>query len=131
MAVDYNRTYVVYNIKVLRGDTFEELPIEVSDVVGGETNEDEEIETPRDLTGYTIKMDIKDADGVAIKQLSTGSGITITDAPNGHFKIDKFDVDDIPVGMYSYDIQLTSQDSVIKTYVRGKFHVVQDTTDTP
>lgn len=54
-------------------------------------------------------------------------GITITDGVNGKFKVDPTLVD-IPSDVYFYDIQVVFPTSVVKTYIRGSFTVIQDVT---
>lgn len=43
---------------------------------------------PRDLTGYTMRFQVRTAPGGAILlDLTTGDGITLTDAANGEFRL--------------------------------------------
>jgi hypothetical protein len=82
-----------------------------------------------DLTGATIKMMLKwtKDDSIAALTLITGSGITITDAATGTWKIDT-QVIDIGAGKYVYDVQATLADGTIGTYVAGSWEMVQDIT---
>jgi len=59
--------------------------------------------------------------------LEIGTGITVTDATAGEFKIDAFNVE-LSVGEYYYDIQFTNSSDVVKTYIAGTFNVLQDVT---
>ena len=61
------------------------------------------------------------------KEISVGHGITITDGPNGVFRIDPFIVT-MTHGNYSYDIEFDFA-GVIKTYISGKFIVNQTVTN--
>ena len=56
--------------------------------------------------------------------MSNGSGITVTDASNGTFEFDAFDLN-WNEGVYYYDIQVTKS-SVITTYVIGTINVIKD-----
>lgn len=40
-----------------------------------------------DLTGYTVEFDLARSDGSVVEKSSATSGVVITDAPNGQFKV--------------------------------------------
>ncbi len=86
-------------------------------------------EVPKNLTGATIKIGFRQgsANGQQVLVLSTGNGVTITNAAQGIFRIDPFIVL-LPAGNYPYDIQLTDVAGVVKTYVSGTLKVIQDIT---
>ena len=82
-----------------------------------------------DLTGSTIKTTFRKESkkGIAVKTISNTNGITITDATNGVFEFDQFDLD-WEEGDYYYDIQITSATNVITTYISGIIKVTLDIT---
>tara|TARA_R110000851_G_scaffold143538_1_gene282458 strand:- start:358 stop:711 length:354 start_codon:yes stop_codon:yes gene_type:complete len=86
--------------------------------------------TPINLTGATIlsQFRVKEVTGIIQKSLSIGSGITVTDATGGVFKIDSF-VLDWNTGTFFYDIQITFSDGSVRTYVKGTLNVNQDVTN--
>lgn len=109
----------IYNFtEVVKGDVFDEKTLTITKGI-----------TPINLTGATIKMDIRIKPGYDYaKRLSTeNSGITITNATGGVFKINKF-ICDIDAAVYRYDIQITFQNGDVKTYLAGTFTVLQDVT---
>jgi ribulose-5-phosphate 4-epimerase/fuculose-1-phosphate aldolase len=83
-----------------------------------------------DLTGAHIKMDLRltpETTTVA-KSFSDGSGITIDATPTkGKFTINA-QVIDIAAANYYYDIQITLQSGSIKTYIGGRWNILQDVT---
>tara|TARA_R110000796_G_scaffold24642_1_gene69965 strand:+ start:801 stop:1157 length:357 start_codon:yes stop_codon:yes gene_type:complete len=93
------------------------------------TKEISAVDTPIDLTGVLIKMQLKRgvSSTTAIKTFEVGAGITLTDAVNGVFELDAFLLT-INQGTYVYDIQLTFTDGTVDTYLRGSFKVIQDIT---
>jgi len=83
-----------------------------------------------DLTGCILRMQIrKEYGGVIIKSFTTvaSAGLTIQDAVNGLFKINK-QIIDIPAFNYIYDIELDKADGTVKTYISGVFNVTNDVT---
>ena len=82
-----------------------------------------------DLTGAAFKMMLKRCkqNTIAALTLSDGSGITITDAINGTWEIDE-QIINIEHGKYYYDVQMTSSDGTVSTYLSGEFNVIQDIT---
>jgi hypothetical protein len=103
-----------YDFAIYRGDTFNGAQFTVS------VNA-----SPPDLTGASILMAIRSKINFAVAStLSTGAGLTITDAAQGKFRIDP-QVFNMAPGAYSYDIQLTVG-GVVKTYVRGTVTVTGD-----
>tara|TARA_R110002126_G_scaffold149572_1_gene295577 strand:+ start:174 stop:527 length:354 start_codon:yes stop_codon:yes gene_type:complete len=86
--------------------------------------------TPINLTGAAILSQFrsKEVTGVIKQSFSIGSGITVTNATGGVFKIDSF-VLGWETGTYFYDIQITFADSSVRTYVKGTLNVIQDITN--
>lgn len=81
------------------------------------------------LTGASAKMDLR-KQGLQKKRYTTtaGDGLTIVaPATDGKLRFDK-KVVDIPADTYDYDIQITLSSGDIKTYIAGKFPIVQDIT---
>lgn len=85
--------------------------------------------TPLDLTSATARMDFRKGSktGQIGKQLTTGSGITISDAVNGVITIDRFTID-FSAGEYLYDLQVTLPGGVVETVLFGRFTAIQDVT---
>jgi hypothetical protein len=86
---------------------------------------------PLDLTAAHIKMDLRLTPlGVVAESFSDGAGITIAVNPaTGVFKFDA-QVVNIPAATYYYDIEITLSNGVIKTYVGGRWTILQDITYT-
>lgn len=86
--------------------------------------------TPIDLTGGTFRMMLKRSikSTTAVLTLSTGSGITITNAAAGQWQIDS-QVIDIKEGTYYYDVEFTYASGQVATYLSGRFKIIQDITN--
>ena len=81
---------------------------------------------PIDLTGAILLCQIRSQSLLDVAlSLSTGNGLTITDAVNGKFQIDSMIID-IPVKVYKYDIQITFPTGIVKTYISGSFNITED-----
>jgi hypothetical protein len=106
------------NFQHIRADTFEAVNFEIN------------VDTiPVDLSDTIIRMQLRKEYGgvIGLSLTSVGSaGITITDAPNGLFKINK-QIIDIPAFNYIYDIEFDF-DGVVKTYISGNFVIKNDVT---
>jgi hypothetical protein len=64
----------------------------------------------------------------AAKSFSDGSGITIDTVPTtGKFTFNA-QVINIAAANYYYDIQITLQNGSIKTYIGGRWNILQDVT---
>jgi hypothetical protein len=87
--------------------------------------------TALNLTGATIAADfkLKSKTGQLKKQMTVGSGVTITDAAGGIFKMDGFKVD-MPVGIYYFDVEITVAGNT-KTRIEGTWEITQDVTNSP
>lgn len=104
-----------------KGDTFEEVPfqVKINNIVVN-------------LTGATIKMQLRktyEDTEAALSLTSAGSaGITLSNAANGEFKINK-QIIDIPVYNYLYDIQITFSDGTVKSsWIYGSFNITNEVT---
>lgn len=82
--------------------------------------------TLEDLTNYAIQMQLKTSGGETLLDLAIGTGITLTDAVNGEFRIDPVETPNVS-GVSHYDIQFTNA-GVVSTYVKGKFTIESDIT---
>ena len=82
-----------------------------------------------DLTNYAIRCMFREntKQGILVKDISIGSGITLVDAVNGLFNIDAFAMT-FDAGGYFYDIEFTDGNGRIKTYLKGQLTVIQDIT---
>jgi len=105
----------------IKNDTFSSVEFEYNDSFG----------SPIDLTGVVIKVQFRNGSrkGHVVKSLDNTAGITMTDAVNGMFEIDKFTPIDFAVGTYYYDVETTFPNGDIKTYVGGTFNTIQDVTN--
>lgn len=83
--------------------------------------------TPIDLTGATVKIDIKKqcGDTTAIS-MTNGDGISVGGVNNNSITVNK--VINIDAGNYVWDMQVTFTTGVVKTYLWGNFIVSQDIT---
>lgn len=103
----------------ISGDTFNGVDFQVN--VNG---------SPCDLTGYTIKIEVKRTQvaGKVLTLTTVGEdgGISIIDPPAGRFTV-------LPVvvalrpATYFYDIEF-SKDGVVKTWVSGTWKIINDIT---
>ena len=104
----------------IKNDTFESVNFNIADGGG----------SPIDLTGVAIHIQFRfrQKTGKVVKDITLGSGITLTDAVNGIFTIDEFTPITFEVDTYYYDAEITFPSGKIKTYVFGIFNVLQDIT---
>jgi hypothetical protein len=87
--------------------------------------------TPINFTGYTATMEIRNAisNDVALTLTSTpAAGITLTSLGVITITMTATQTNAL-LGEYSYDLQITSPTSVIKTYTYGTISVLQDNTN--
>jgi hypothetical protein len=110
-----------YNIpSVIKGDNFNGVlfTISVNNV-------------PIDLTGAIITMDLRLTKlGVSAKRFTSvgNAGITIVaPATDGKFTLNN-QVIDITATKYFYDIQIVFADGTVKTYICGRWEIIQDVT---
>jgi hypothetical protein len=83
--------------------------------------------TAKNLTGASIAMKVRNCNNTVLLSLTDGSGLTITDATDGKFKIDS-QILDIESGTHNYDIEITDSAGIVKTWIAGKLIVIQDQT---
>ncbi len=121
---------VAHNLIHYKGDTWNTRTYRMySDV---------ELTIPVDLTGYSAIMQVR----------KKNTALTVilewtTDPASGEDPTISFDGDDnnrfniltrpetdmdLDAGIYSYDLQFTSPEGVVTTYMFGSFTIVQDTT---
>lgn len=102
----------------ISGDTFNGVDFQV--LVNG---------LPQDLTGFTIRMEVKPGKiaNASLTLTSTNNqGIEITNAAEGRFRIMEQKIDLNPQ-RYFYDIQFTQGDYV-KTWIMGQWVINSDIT---
>lgn len=81
-----------------------------------------------DLTGATVKMQLKDASGKPVSEFSTtNSKLEITDAVAGKFAFKKQIIAVSPM-RYKYDIQITFLNGDRKTWIKGEWTISKDVT---
>lgn len=97
-------------------------PLAVTDADGAALN----------LIGAQIHMQVEDRAGASVLSLSVGSGLTITDAAQGHFQIDvdAAQMVSVPSGTYAYDL-LIEIDGLRLVAARGVVLVQQGITEWP
>lgn len=101
------------NFTTKRGDTFKRVTFQIN------INE-----LPLDLTDGDVKMQLrKEAGGV----IALEPALTIFDAENGQFAIDE-QIINIPACNYKYDIQVTTEDGNVNTWISGLFTITDDIT---
>jgi hypothetical protein len=115
-----------YNIPTLvRGDHWRGLLLQLT------TGTNEETQTPRDLTGATIRMQLRARpEGETIyAEWSTNDGtVSITDAEAGEFSIIGRRMD-VPAIRYYYDLEFTFPGFEDRqTYITGRWDITQDIT---
>jgi hypothetical protein len=101
------------------GDTFDGLRLTLTKTENGVT-------TPIDLTGATVTFHLNalSKSGTEVLNLTGGDGITVESASAGVVRIDPFSVPLNP-GVYFYAVRVLFPLNVVKTYVEGKFPVVE------
>jgi len=107
------------NFENIKGDTFEAVNFAVL------LNN-----APYNLTGAIIKMQLrKEYGGIPVLSLTSVSnaGITILNASNGTFKINK-QIINVCAFNYLYDIEIEFSDGTVKTYISGNFLIKNDVT---
>jgi hypothetical protein len=109
-----------YNFpNTIRGDSFDGVLFTVT--VNG---------TPLDLSNAEIQMDLRLAPtSPIIKHFAVGTGFTIAaDPTTGVFSFDSWSPVNVDVANYYYDIQITLDNGEIKTYISGRWNILQDIT---
>ena len=90
------------------------------------TFEVEQSNIPVDLTGYTIKMQLRATPNNPLIAFDFKDSLEIHDPVNGLFQINDVDID-IPARLYYYDIEFT-KDGVVQSSETYKFIIIQDIT---
>jgi hypothetical protein len=112
-------TFQIHNLpNVLKGDNYNGT--QFTYIINGVAS---------NLAGASIRVKFRRGSktGQEVKDISIGSGITVTDEANGIFQIDGFKVNFI-ADTYFYDVQVTFSSGIDKTYTGGKMLVIQDVT---
>jgi hypothetical protein len=107
------------NFQHYKGDTFEEVAFQI--LVDN---------VALNLTNCVLTMQLREECGglIALNLTTVSSaGLTITNAAQGRFKINK-QIIDIDSGNYQYDIQLKLANNDVKTYIKGEFLIECDIT---
>lgn len=110
-----------HNFQVYRADSFEQQLTRYTD---------EARTQPKDLTGYTARMQIRDkTDNSLAHELTTeNGGITLGGVLGTvDLVIDKTDVADLP-SKNAYDLEFTDSSGKVRTLIAGSFSVVDDVT---
>jgi hypothetical protein len=110
-------------LKTIRSTTFPDLPFKITRLV-------DNLWVPVDLTDASIKMDIRVVPYGPISQRlsSPSNGITITDAIEGEFKINK-QIFTLAPNNYYFDIMIIFPDGTVKIFVEGRFEVIKNITE--
>lgn len=102
-----------YPIQLVQGDTFNfNFRLEIDGV-------------PWDLTSYTAKMQVRESTFASNKllDLSTGSGITLNSSGQVAVTAPSSTTNNLPVGRWIYDFELTSPDNTKTTILQDAFIV--------
>ena len=84
--------------------------------------------SPLSLVGASIKMQLRKCYGTTVAlELSNGSGITITNAAGGVFRING-QIINIEPAAYKYDIKITFADGTVEKWIKGEFKVIETIT---
>lgn len=112
----------IHNFEFYRGDTIDELIFTLKN-----KNTLTNVETPTDLTGAYLRLEIRQGQGALVKAYDSAAngGIEIHDPTQGKFKILQH-ILDMPAGAFDYDIQYTLSGDIVKTFIRGKWTVPND-----
>ena len=105
----------------IKNDTFASVNFNIKDGLGAAI----------DLTGASVQIQFRYRckTGTVLKDVSIGTGITVTTPTNGIITLDAFTPITWEVDTYYYDVQITFSDGRIKTYVQGTVKILQDTTN--
>ena len=107
-----------YNISLMRGDTF--IGFQFQCLIN---------DTPLNLTGASIKCEIRQNNktGKRIFLREIGSGITVINENDGLAQFDtlKWTAE---AGEFYYDIEVTDNNNVVRTFVTGIITANQDVT---
>jgi hypothetical protein len=101
------------NFTTKRGDTFKQTDFQI--VIN---------ESPLDLTDGDVKIQLRKQPGGLVYLEPT---ITIFDPENGEFCIDE-QIINIEACDYKYDIQVTTENGEVNTWVSGLFTITNDIT---
>lgn len=117
------------DIEVYQGDTFKFATVfKQPPAVEGQEG------PPVDITGWVGKCEVRSLDNATIKITATVSIVdednkTTADGSAGRILIDFEDTSLVDGGEYKYDVQMTDADENIRTFLGGKFIVVEDITE--
>lgn len=85
--------------------------------------------TPLNLTGASIEIAFRStAESPALKKISIGSGITLSNPTLGKFIIEQISPCDFPVGNILFDIKVTNSAGIIVTYISCVLPILQNIT---
>jgi len=106
--------------QIIKGDTFDGLSFTLS------------VNTVLvDFTDAIITMDLRlDKTGVSVKRFTSVGDADITiESPktSGKFKFNS-QIINVDAGIYYYDIQILFPNTVVKTYIEGRWTILQDVT---
>lgn len=105
-------------VEIFRGDTW----VRVWTITVGET--------PLDLTGATARLQVrtKAADEKVWLDVSEQDGLTIVEPPISGVIMLEVQTEDLPVGKYYFDLEITLASGRKKTYEQNMLIVKQDVT---
>lgn len=110
------------------------IPIESNEFPNPEIKEGDTIfaiefdfdDTPIDITGSTIKMQLYNEQGERTMDISTGNGITILSAKK--FNIDEVERNSLKAGIHRGDIEITFPNNDRVTYCDVVYKIVKEYT---
>lgn len=116
------------DIEVYQGDTFKFATVFKQPPVG------EADPLPVDITGWVGKCEVRSLDNLTVEITATVSIVDANNEPTvdgsaGRILIDFEDTSLVDGGEYKYDVQMTDADGNVRTFIGGKFIVVEDITE--
>jgi hypothetical protein len=106
-----------YDIRLKRGDTWPQTKF-IFQFAGG---------APRSLVGASALLQVRQSeDGAVLRQLSIGSGFTVTGTSSNELTVAAATPGGLDAGTFVYDLQMTWQDLTIDTPFGGQVIVTPD-----
>jgi hypothetical protein len=107
----------------VKDDTFASVQFEYNE--GG---------SPLDITGNSVKIQFRqNSERGALLYEATSAvsgGITLTNPSIGIFKLDEFTPTEWEKGYVYFDVEMTFVDGSVRTWIKGRVNILQETTKT-
>lgn len=109
-----------FDIEVYQGDTFKFETVFRQPAAAPATEG-----APVDVSGWTGKCQVKDNANTQVLPAI----VTVIDGPGGKIGVDFGDTSAVAGGDYKYDLEMTDAGGSKRTFIGGKFVVVEDITE--